>query len=114
MFDFRSLALFRISLGCFIAVDAVFLACDSSAFMGDDGLFPRHVLWHVIPKHFGMSVLAVTGDGDLVLRALLLLLGAFALMFAAGYATTRSGLVCWFLLSSAHVRNFEIKINEKE
>jgi len=102
--DYRSLALFRVSMAVVIVYDLVCRAFQLHAFYADDGLLPREALVHHAWYDRYTSFYMLSGDPTVV-GALFVIAGLFALALAVGYRTRLATLVSWLFLLSLHNRN---------
>lgn len=102
--DYRSLALFRFTMGLVIVFDLVSRSLDMHAFYLDDGLLPRQAL---IQQHWYdryTSIYMHSGDA-VTLCALFVIAGLVALAFAVGYRTKLTHFLSFLFLLSLHNRS---------
>lgn len=103
--DYRSLGLFRISLGIVIIWDLISRARYLTAHYTEQGVLPTGAVdvWsNEFPIHFqGMFL-----SGEPWFAALIFVLaGVSAVAYTIGYQTRVMAFLCWFLLCTIHVRN---------
>lgn len=102
--DERSLALLRIGLALLLLADLAVRASDLRAHYTADGILSA-VDWVRLNADSPFPVLHLAGDA-VWFQALLFALHALAaLALLVGYRTPSATLVCWFLLTSLHLRN---------
>ncbi len=103
VFDLRSIALFRVSLGCLILLDLILRVPDLAIFYTDDGVLPRHH-WIDITHRWYWSLHAA--NGDWWWQALLFTLAAvFAIGLIIGYRSKLMAFLSYVLLLSLLNRN---------
>jgi hypothetical protein len=102
--DYRSLALFRVSMGLVILFDLVCRSFQIETFYADTGLVPRAALIQHAWYDRYASIYMLTGD-PVGVGALFVLAGLFALALVVGYRTRLATLVSWLFLLSLHNRN---------
>ena len=102
--DLRSLAVFRVALGCTLVLDVVTRLGHITEFYTDDGVLPRLLLSHT--EFIDDWLCFHLGVGHWFgIFCLLMLQGAFAAALALGWRTKLMTIGCWFLLNSLHTRN---------
>ena len=102
--DYRSMALFRVSMGGVILGDLVRRSCDIQAFYTDYGVLPRAA---VLRDHWYsgyLSVYMMSGEGAVV-AALFVIAGLAAIALILGYRTKLANLISLGFLLSLHNRN---------
>ena len=102
--DPRSLALFRIVLGCFVLLDTLLRLPYLNDFMTDQGVYSRIDMTSSPFADYWLCFHLGSGNlvGQVVLSGLLLLL---ALGVVVGYRTPWMVFGCWVMLNSLHARN---------
>ncbi len=102
--DRRTMALFRVGLGCVLLGDLATRARHLSALYTDQGMLPRAVFLAECPESWLPSLHLLTGSppGQVVL---FLLATVSALSLLAGYRTRLATVACWVLLYSVRARN---------
>jgi uncharacterized membrane protein YphA (DoxX/SURF4 family) len=101
--DYRSLALFRVSLGSVLLFDLISRFIDLKAFYSDEGVLPRSLLLENMNKWFS-SIHMLSGAWQV--QALLFSIHiVFCLMLIFGFKTRLSLFLSWFLLISVQTRN---------
>jgi hypothetical protein len=102
--DKRSLALFRILLGCIIIGDLLDRLYDLEAHYTDDGLLPRQIALHHL-YHIGWwSIHMAIGSfgGQL---ALFIVHATLAVLLIVGYRTQMMSICLWIMCCSLQARN---------
>ena len=102
--DLRSLALFRIALGCVLLGDLILRSCDLTAFYTDFGVLPRAALLDRFSPAERFSIHLISGQ-FIFQAGLFLLAGFFALMLIFGVRTRLATVASWFMLVSVQNRN---------
>jgi hypothetical protein len=101
--DLRSLALFRVSMGCVLLWDLLQRWMDRSALYSDEGVLDADGALSIALD--GQWSLHVLSDAFLYQQCLWLLAVGSAVMLVIGYRTRWATLLSWLLLLSLHVRN---------
>ena len=101
--DLRSLALFRVAIGCCLVVDLLLRIPQINAFYTDEGVLPRASLFR-LGDPWAASLHFISGEWAVQL-ALFLIALLFAVGFTAGYRTRLCAAGSWILLVSMHTRN---------
>ncbi len=102
--DLRSLALFRVGLGIYTAVDVLLRLGDLRAFYTDFGVLPRAAVAGEFANYWHIS-LHMASDAMWWQALLVCLCGAAGLALAVGYRTWTATLICWALSVSIQNRN---------
>lgn len=106
-FDYRSLAVFRISLGIFMLSDLLVRAQYLAAHYTDFGVLPRGPLIEKYLPYWRISVHMMSGAESV--QAILFLIHAFfAFMMIVGYRTRLFTFLTWFMLISLQSRNYMV------
>ena len=98
--DYRSLAIFRVglALGIFGVLWSFFSYDGVSAFLSDDGIYPRELAMRSRSDSY-WSLYFLQG-GSLFSIALLILTGISAAALLVGYYTRIATIACWILIAS--------------
>lgn len=108
--DLRTMALFRVLLGCFIILDLALRSRDLSAHYTDFGVMPRDVaIDYLSVTSFSIHLLNGTAAFQLLLFAIA---AWFACLLILGWRTRLVSIVSWALLLSLQNRNTEILSGE--
>lgn len=102
--DVRSLAAFRIGLGCLILLDLIMRLPDIIAFYTDTGILPRGIILNGLSNMYRLSIHNMSGQ----LWFQLVLFGTsaiIAILLIIGYRTKMMTFLSWVLLISLHNRN---------
>ncbi len=101
--DVRPLALMRIGVGVIVTWMLLERVAVAEAALSDDGWLPSDAAAALMdPWHWSLFH---TLDQPIVIAGLLLLGGACALLFTAGFFTRWAGAAAFVILASTHVRN---------
>ncbi|MCA9779815.1 MAG: HTTM domain-containing protein, partial [Candidatus Eremiobacteraeota bacterium] len=102
--DPRSLAVFRIVLGCLVALDTLWRVPFLNDFMTDEGVYSR--LDMTSSAYADYWICLHLGSGNLLGQSMLtLLILSLAAGLIAGYRTTWMTLGCWIMMNSVQARN---------
>jgi len=102
--DLRSLAAFRIGLGCVVLVDLAFNRFpDTWWFYSDLGALPRSAILEHASRAPYVSLHMASGSAAFA-ACLFAIAAGFALMLAAGYRTRLATIASWILMVSLHNR----------
>ena len=102
--DIRSLAAFRIGIGCLLLVDIALRASDLTAHYTDSGILPRDVIASRFEGTWHWSLHMLSGSTEF--QAFLFALAAvFAALLTLGVWTRVATIVSWVLLVSIQERN---------
>jgi hypothetical protein len=101
--DLRSLALFRVALGCCLFADLVLRTPQIDDFYTDDGVLPREALV-LLSDPWALSLHFISGEWAVQLF-LFLATAVLATGFILGYRTRLCTVGVWVLVVSMHVRN---------
>jgi len=102
--DYRSLALYRVLLGCVLLYDLAARAVEVPAFYTDGGVLPRAPLVEQFQSEWSWSLHLLSGAAA-VQYVLFALAAAAAIAFIVGYRTRVATLLSLVLLISLHNRN---------
>ncbi|HEX7173711.1 MAG TPA: HTTM domain-containing protein [Pyrinomonadaceae bacterium] len=102
--DYRSLALYRVLLGCVLLYDIAARALEVAAFYTDGGVLPRAPLVEQFQSEWSWSLHLLSG-ASAVQYVLFALAAVGALALIVGYRTRVATLVSLVLLISLHNRN---------
>lgn len=109
--DYRSLAIYRISLGIILLADILFRLPTTRAMLTDDGYMTRKVVYRYYETFVGnnweyaiWSLHWMTG-GIAWQYALFAIAAIFAIMLTLGWHTRIATIGSWVLVASLHVRN---------
>ena len=103
--DLRSIAVFRIGLGCLLLNDLAWRAVDLRAHYTDAGILTRERLVGGWGQPLFYSLHSFGGDW-VSQAALFLVAAAFAGMLLVGYRTRLATFMSWLLLCSLQARNY--------
>lgn len=101
--DLRSLALFRVAVGCCLLTDLALRIPQIDDFYADDGVLPREALFR-LGDPWRISLHFISGNSEIQL-ALFLCAVVLAVGFVLGYHTRFCAAGSWVLLVSMHARN---------
>ncbi|RLA52251.1 MAG: hypothetical protein DRR42_08030 [Gammaproteobacteria bacterium] len=100
--DYRTLALFRVLIGCIIVADLLLRARDFTAFFTDQGVVPRQLALTWLGA--GTNSIYFL-NGSLIFNLFLLSCSiVFALALIVGYRTRLASVASWLMLVSLHHR----------
>jgi hypothetical protein len=103
-FDVRSLALFRITIGCLLLADLINRSSDLEAHYSDSGVLPRSALYQFLNNSWHWSLHSFSGstffEGCLFMTSAIC-----ATCLILGYRTQLATILSWILLVSLHNRN---------
>jgi hypothetical protein len=102
--DYRSLALYRVLLGCVLLYDIAARLSEVPTFYTDDGVLPRAFLVEQLQGRWSWSIHLLSGEAS-VQYFLFALAALSAVAFIVGYRTRLATLISLVLLISLHNRN---------